>query len=307
MEEIKIEAIKEFINACNDFIDGKFILADIKISKILKVITKNEDLYNVVAECMINYNFEEEFEQAKIGQNNSKFILPKENHKIIPFIFCLLVEIDSKKLNFNEFLRTQFPFANNQNEEYDAFGKNIIIPFRDAIADAFGVDVYEKKENENLDEGKETMEEKEQISLITNQVVEPIVETVIEEKNKEDAETKLLFDRISRLAGILDDKLFLVRNPLRKSNIGLLIDALYEACSTQSVKVIVALVMALNTFAGGEKNMRAEIKELNNICYNFYQWNIFFVSLGKSLVNILDKIITAMHIKFICMAIFLFW
>lgn len=270
MEENKKETLEEFISACNDFIDGKFILADIKISKILKVISKDEDLYNVVAECMINYDFEEEFELAKIGEQNAKFTLPAENHKIIPFVFCLLVEIDSKRLNFNEFLKTQFPFANNQNEEYDAFGKNIIIPFRNAIAEVFGIDVTKKEEVEDNQEGT-NMDEKEKISIIASQIVEPIVETVINEKNREDEETKLLFDRISRLAGILDDKLFLVRNPLRKSNIGLLIDALYEACSTQSVKVIVALVMALNTFASSEKSMRAEVKELNNICYNFYQ------------------------------------
>ena len=36
MEENKNNDIVDFITACNDFIDGKFILADIKISKLLK-------------------------------------------------------------------------------------------------------------------------------------------------------------------------------------------------------------------------------------------------------------------------------
>ena len=51
-------------------------------------------------------------------------------------------------------------------------------------------------------------------------------------------------------------------NPLKKSNIGLLIDGLYEACQLKNVKIVVALVMALNTFAGGERSMREEIREL---------------------------------------------
>jgi len=88
---------------------------------------------------------------------------------------------------------------------------------------------------------------------------------------QEEEEVSLLFDRIIRLSRILDDKLAYVRNPLKKSNIGLLIDGLYEACQLKNVKIVVALVMALNTFAGGERGMREEIRELNTICYDFYE------------------------------------
>ena len=69
----------------------------------------------------------------------------------------------------------------------------------------------------------------------------------------------------------LEDKLVYVRNPLKKSNISLLLDALFEACEIRNVKIIVALVMALNNIAGNERSMRIEIKELNTICYDFYE------------------------------------
>lgn len=290
MEENKNNEIVEFINGCNDFIDGKFILADIKISKLLKIISNSTSLYDLIAECMINYDFQKEYDLAKISEGNSCFSLPKETHKIIPFVFCLLVEIDSKRINFNEFLKTQFPYANNQNEEYAAFSKNVIIPFRNAIANVFDIEIEkpeETKQEENVkndiieqkiqerikQENEEDMQENPQNKTIIIQNITQITpqEDTLLARLQEEEEVNLLFDRIVRLSRILDDKLVYVRNPLKKSNIGLLIDGLYEACQLKNVKIVVALVMALNTFAGGERSMREEIRELNTICYDFYE------------------------------------
>lgn len=292
MEQNKDNEIIEFINACNDFIDGKFILADIKISKLLKIISNSTSLYDLIAECMINYDFQKEYDVAKISEGNSCFMLPKEAHKIIPFVFCLLVEIDSKRINFNEFLKTQFPYANNQNEEYAAFSKNVIIPFRNAIANIFNIEIEKPEEKQKPEENvkndiieqkilerikqenEENMqEENPQSNTIIIQNITQITpqEDTLLARIQEEEEVNLLFDRIVRLSRILDDKLVYVRNPLKKSNIGLLIDGLYEACQLKNVKIVVSLVMALNTFAGGERGMREEIRELNTICYDFYE------------------------------------
>ena len=101
--------------------------------------------------------------------------------------------------------------------------------------------------------------------------IDPISQAVLSQQMQEEEEINLLFNRILRLTRILDDKLLYVRNPLKKSNISLLLDGLMEACEVQSVKIIIALVMALNNFAGNERSMRGEIKELNTICYDFYE------------------------------------
>lgn len=292
MNEDKNTEIIEFVNSCNDFIDGKFILADIKISKLLKLISNSPNLYDLIAECMINYDFQKEYDSIKISEGNSCFTLPKETHKIIPFVFCLLVEIDSKRINFNEFLKTQFPYANNQNEEYAAFSKNVIIPFRNSIANVFDIEIEQKEDvNQQDDVAKndiidQKLQEKNKLEGEQNMLEErPEHKTIIIQnitqvapqddsylaRFQEEEEVSLLFDRIIRLSRILDDKLAYVRNPLKKSNIGLLIDGLYEACQLKNVKIVVALVMALNTFAGGERGMREEIRELNTICYDFYE------------------------------------
>ena len=291
MIENEKNEIIDFINSCNDFIDGKFILADIKIAKLLKLITNSPSLYDLIAECMINYDFQKEYDSVKISEGNSCFTLPKETHKIIPFVFCLLVEIDSKRLNFNEFLKTQFPYANNQNEEYAAFSKNVIIPFRNSIANVFDIEIEQKdysqedttedndiidqklQQRNNLESENKMQDDKTEHNTIIIQNITQVTsqEDSLLAKIQEEEEVCLLFDRIIRLSRILDDKLSFVRNPLKKSNIGLLIDGLCEACQLKNVKIVVALVMALNTFAGNERSMREEIRELNAICYDFYE------------------------------------
>ena len=306
MDNINKDTIINFISACNELIHGKFILADIKISKILKAISESNDIYNLIAESMINYDFDKEFTKAlvKDSQGVEKFVLPDDDEKIIPLVFCILVELDSKRINFNEFVKSQFPLATNQNEEYISFAKTIIIPFRNAIANCFGLEPKEVQEipsiedepiNNVIDEKlKEHIEKEKEIESMMRQADDEDLQTVtiikstleiptsmqetiaeeIYEKQRfieEQEEADLLFKRISRLSRILEDKLVYVRNPLKKSNITLLLDALYESCIIKNVKIIVAVVMALNTIAGNERSMRAEIKELNTICYDFYE------------------------------------
>ena len=56
-ENIKI---KNFFDACNEMIQGRFILSDIKISKILKAIANSEVLYNLFAKVLTDFKFKEE-------------------------------------------------------------------------------------------------------------------------------------------------------------------------------------------------------------------------------------------------------
>jgi len=273
------QELKPFFDACNDFIDGKFILVDIKISNILRNISKNSTLYDLIAECMINYDFDSIYSEAKISDTNKKFILPDKDYKIIPFVFCLLVEIDSKRIVFEDFLKEQFPDVQTKNDEYDAFGKNVIIPFKNSIAKIFDIDlsVYDTngQEPSNVKEDIVVGEENNSLvnGILDKQLDSDVESTQVQTKQEGEVEDDLtlLLNRVSRIARVLDDKLILVKNPLKKSNIKLLTDALIESCQNRLVKTIVAIVMSLNHFAGGERSMRGEIQELNTICYDFYE------------------------------------
>ena len=288
--------ISEFISACNEFIEGKFILADIKISKILRSISTLKEIYNLIAESLINYDFEREFNRAKessLGKGNTHLELPLENQQIIPLVFSMLVEIDSKKLNFNTLLSSSFPLVNTQKEEYELFSKYVILPFRNAIAQIFGVDaknyVFEEKvveeevniidkklrEIEQLD--KELVKKNaidEQLEAVNAQnIASKIDETEVVEQHLnigKDEEVSLLFSRIARMCNIILSKTSNIRDTLKKSNINLIVDALIESCILKNKKIAVALVLSLNLSAHKEKIMKQELKEINNICYEFY-------------------------------------
>ncbi len=296
MEQNQKADITEFITACNEFIEGRFILADIKISKILRSISTLKEVYNLIAESLINYDFQREFKRVKessIGKGNSHLELPLDNQQIIPLVFSMLVEIDSKKMNFDTLLSSSFALANTQKEEYELFSKYVILPFRNAIAQIFGVDaknyVFEEKiveEEINIIDKKLKEIEELDIELAKKNMIDEQLDAVnsenvatkIEEENNmeqqkhfsNDEETNLLFSRISRMCGIIESKTSNIRDTLKKSNINLVVDALIESCLLKNKKIAVALILSLNLVAHRERVIKQELKEINNICYEFY-------------------------------------
>jgi hypothetical protein len=135
----ELELIRHFENNCNEMINGKFILADIKIAKILKSIAVSKAIYSYLAECLLNFDFVKEFDKAKgIEFSSAYFRMPEEDYKKVALVFCLLVEIDNKKLDFYDFVNKYFK-TNNEGDEYALFTRTMLIPFRDGIMKNFNL------------------------------------------------------------------------------------------------------------------------------------------------------------------------
>lgn len=296
MEENKKQPnneLKKFFAACDEFANGRFILADIKVAKILRAIADCEDIYNLLEECMINFDFDREFAKCKVKGSMGEvaaFRLPSEMHKLIPLVFCLLVEIDSKKIDFNYFLKTQFPLANSQNEEYESFSNSIIIPFKNAIAELFNVttDIY--KQEENIENMNPTYFEQNEstVELPNGNTVYVKESTVIlneDEDNEEDdedddddevEEKKVpvnkdeLFDELKTLVYEIDDRTLFIKNAYKRGNMRLILRAMEEACNLKNLPIMSALVYSLNEIARGEKNIRENLREVNELFYEFF-------------------------------------
>lgn len=263
-ENEEIVELNNFFDACDEFIDGKFILADIKIAKILRAISQSSSIYNIIAESLINYDFASEsklLEQESKEENNGDLVLPDDSSVIIPYVFSLLVEIDSKHISFNDFLASNFISANSQKEEYEAFAENIIEPFKDAIANVLELDESIQEQLEDDDEDEVEDDESDEDEEYDED------EEEIEEKDDD----TLLFDRLSRMCNIIDDKLIFINKKDKRSNIELLINALKDASKMQNMNIVLALVMALNEFAHKEKKIKKEMDEINNICLEFFR------------------------------------
>ena len=124
--------LKDFNTACNDFLNGKYILAEGKISTILDTLSKNNKLKDIVAECINGYNFSSAFDDA-VGENGI-IVLPTDAKGIIAFVFSLLYNIDAKNFDFYDFLTSYYNFDElNNMGSFKMFADNIVLPFKEAI------------------------------------------------------------------------------------------------------------------------------------------------------------------------------
>lgn len=128
--------LKDFNTACDDFLNGKYILAESKISSILLTLSKNNKLKDIVAECVNNYNFSSAFDEA-VGDNGI-ITLPQDAKGIIAFSFSLLYNIDVKNIDFYDFLTAYYNFDElNNMGSFQLFVNNIVLPFKEAINNVY--------------------------------------------------------------------------------------------------------------------------------------------------------------------------
>lgn len=134
----ELSKITQFTAGCNDMINGKFLLADIKIMKLLNMIADSDELYSYIKECMTDFDFSRELHRAEVKNrlNNGEFLVPTEPNSLVAFVFCLLVECDAKRMDFYNFISENFA-SENKSDSYKLFSQKILVPFRDAIASHF--------------------------------------------------------------------------------------------------------------------------------------------------------------------------
>lgn len=140
--------IDDFLIAINNLLSSKYILVDRKISDILLSIAGNASVYNLIAECMVNFDFREEWENATKGESIE---LPNTNAKQISFIFCLLNNIDDGNLDITRLLEKFFSNSSNISP-YDLFCKNIIVKFKNLVMEELGIELFYNNENQKPDE-----------------------------------------------------------------------------------------------------------------------------------------------------------
>ena len=156
---MKNEKTVEFINACDEVINCKYLVAEYKIQKMLKALACADEVCSLVGECLEQFNRDREFAKAYIQDGHGDFIYisPRDEYKIIGLVFCTLVDIDGKKIDFVDFIKR---FFGREENPFQAFIDEMIVPFRNLIAEAFGIDGYAGEESQEASvEGVEENEE----------------------------------------------------------------------------------------------------------------------------------------------------
>ena len=193
--------IKNFLAACDELINGKFILADIKIMRVLNLIADCEPLYRYINECLIDFNFEREYSRAEVKNrfNNGQFIVPQEKEKLVALVYNLFTAFEKKQIDFYSFVNNNFATLNGGGE-YENFTQSVIVPFKNAIAIQFGLmedNMQNAQEQPNEEETEEQKEEKNEIETIWDDIavlVDSLINIVSNERKiKADAKENILY------------------------------------------------------------------------------------------------------------------
>lgn len=260
----EIKNLKNFFSACNEMINGRFILSDIKIQKILNSIANSSLLYELFAKCMVDFNFKNEFRNAKVTNkvNGGYFVLPNDERKIIALVFCFLIDIDNGRINLQNFINENFYSADGYNISYSNFAINVLVPFKTSVANLLGV-------NENGEDATVFGEDAE-----TQQIVmEGVVDSEPEETEPENVNTaKLMYaDMLKALNQLYSavKKEPKLKSDLRQELI-IIIKAIKEAITMEKLIFINALIIPLEHTIGKHKRLKNYYFEFKNSLMAFY-------------------------------------
>lgn len=199
----KREELDLFLERAQEFIDSKYILADIKIVNLLKAIASSDTLLALFKNCLTDFDYEEAHKKYLVksqylSSDKGEFVLPASSKELLAFTFSLLVDFDAKNIDMGNFLSRYFYVDGSFASGYDAFINAMIRPFVSAIKTLMEsviegklqdpVEALTEEENKRLkalQEEKEQKEREKEISLKAyGESVKKIKEILLSDKQK---------------------------------------------------------------------------------------------------------------------------
>ncbi len=217
----KREELDLFLMRADEFIDSKYILADVKIVNLLKTIASSETLLALFRNCLTNFDYEEA--QKKYFIKNSfiadkgEFVLPETSRELLAFIFNILVDVDAGNIVLGDFLDKYFYVDGSSYSGYSLFINQMVKPFRNSVKmlmesvidgklqdplDAFKVEEEKRLEQEKKIE-EEKQKEKEGLQKTYGESLKKLREILLADK-KNVKESKLKDDEKEDLILVID-------------------------------------------------------------------------------------------------------
>ncbi len=255
-----------FLSACDELITGKFLVAENKIQKVLGLLAETPQVYALVAECMEHFNRDREMGKAFVQGSGGKFlcIMPDEEYKIIALVFCTLADINVGKINFMEFVKRFF--SDEGDNPYKRFISQMIIPFRNLIAEAFGypkIDLTPKAEQTERTDKEETQEK--QPFYMDEEMANKILKfPTVRNLNRVDSVTGLekLCIVCQRICGQMLDELESMRKDTHTEELLMICYALVMASADQDLDMLRGLTYGLKYASKGVKSIKYLVREL---------------------------------------------
>ena len=265
----ELSKVVDFVNSCNDMIDGKFILADVKIRKILNIIEESEILYKYISNCMAGFNFERELQRAEVKNtfNGGQFVLPQDKNTMVALVFCLLFSFDTKKIDFYQFIKQNFDTL-TPNGEYANFAKNMLVPFRDVIGSDFKVLNVKKEDIKNLHIEDNFLENENSIEQPEQEETQDVIE---EPENNKD-----VFDEISKILDALIEKVYTERKIKedQKQKLLYVLKSTKYCLKYKDIKLVSAYVTCFDDLVQKIRSLQFLLMDLKTIIKEFYDNNL---------------------------------
>ena len=138
----KPEDLAGFKAAADELMSSKYILAEKRISDLLKTIATNSELLDLFRTALSGYNYSVE--------GKPKLVLPKNQARKIAYIFCLLMEFDTGKRSLKDFLDTYY-YMPQPNASLALWTKDMITVFKDVTEYLYVNGIETLLDNEEID------------------------------------------------------------------------------------------------------------------------------------------------------------
>ena len=144
----KTEELQCFNERIDELISSKYILADIKIVGLLKVIASSDTLLALFKNCLTDFDYygakKKYFVRSSLSDDKGEFVMPSSSREFLAFVFNVLVDIDAKNIVLSDLLNKYFYEDGSCYSQYSAFIGEMIKPFKESV-DALMEKVIEGK------------------------------------------------------------------------------------------------------------------------------------------------------------------
>ncbi|MBE5742658.1 MAG: hypothetical protein E7360_05020 [Clostridiales bacterium] len=125
------QSVENFKAKMNELVNSKYILADNKVTEVLKTISDSTLLYEIFEHVTENFDYDTFKSVCFSFDENGKgdFTLPKKDEDILAFCFLLLMELDLKKIDLFELCSVCFSSPDGKQGNYNLFATKVLIPF----------------------------------------------------------------------------------------------------------------------------------------------------------------------------------
>lgn len=247
------KSIENFLNSCDDLISCKFLVAEYKITKLLKDIANSSEICSLIAECLQSYNRDREFARTYIQDGHGQFVcvMPTEEFKIVALVFCTLADIDNKKIDFTDFIKR---FFGREEKPFEAFVQTMIVPFKNLIAEAFGYLKQDNNDSQEKDDDEDFENEVAQEEMLDgDDTFAPIYENV--------------FDASQNIAVQILSELEEYKETRQIEDLKNIATSIIKTSNLEDETVLKALTASIKVLGKGVKSIKFLIKELSELVF----------------------------------------